>query len=166
MILPRLLWLIDRLIDVSVLLGAVGLLVALGVTAADVVGRAFGAPLYGARDIVSMSGVFVVFGGMAHAHRRGSHVAVDLLQRTFSDRMNRVLDVVAHWSGAVVFGLIGWQLYEGIALARMLSSSTNLLYLPRAPFLMTMTALALICAVSMALRGLDSLIKATSEARA
>ena len=113
MILARLFWLTDRLIDLSVIAGAAGLLVALGVTATDVVGRAFGTPLYGARDIVSMAGVFVVFGGMAQAHRMGSHVAVDLLERHFPARLNRVLDVFAHWAGALVFGLIN----QAVALA-------------------------------------------------
>lgn len=166
MILARLFWLTDRLIDLSVIAGAAGLLVALGVTATDVVGRAFGTPLYGARDIVSMAGVFVVFGGMAQAHRMGSHVAVDLLERHFPARLNRVLDVFAHWAGALVFGLIAWQLYRGIALARMLSSSTNLLYLPRAPFLMAMCALAAVCALSMALRGVQSAVRSNLQVHA
>lgn len=156
MILPRLLWVTDRLIDLSVVLGAAGLLVALGVTATDVIGRAFGTPLYGARDVVSMAGVFVVFGGMAQAHRLGSHVAVDLFVQFFPPALNRVLVVLAPALGALVFGLIAWQLYLGIALARMLNSSTNLLYLPRAPFLVAMCALAAICALAMALSALQS----------
>jgi hypothetical protein len=38
----------------------------------------------------------------------------------------------------------------------MLKMSTNLLYLPHAPFLMAMTALCLICAASMILRALET----------
>ncbi len=155
MILSRLSWLTDRLIDLSVLLGAVGLLVALGTTTADVVGRAFGRPLYGARDVVSMAGVFVVFGGMAHAHRKGAHVAVDLLERHFSPGLNRVLTVAGHMLGAAVFLLIARQFWLQVDLARMLNMSTNLLYLPRAPFLMAMSALSAICALSMTLNALQ-----------
>lgn len=159
MILSRLQWVSDRLTDLSVILGAAGLLVALGVTAVDVVGRAFGAPLYGARDIVSMAGVFVVFGGMAQAHRLGSHVTVDLLERHFPPRLNRWLDVLAPALGALVFGLIAWQLYLGIGLARMLNSSTNLLYLPRAPFLMAMAVLSAVCALSMGLSAVRAALR-------
>lgn len=150
----------DRLIDLSALAGAVGLIVALGVTSADVVGRAFGAPLFGARDIVSMAGVFVVFGGMAHAHRKGGHIAVDLLERHFPPALNHVLTVAGHALGAVVFLLIAWQLWVAVDLARMLKMSTNLLYLPRAPFLLAMTAFSLICAASMILRAIETAAKA------
>lgn len=144
----------DFLIDLAALSGALGLIVALIVTAIDVVGRAFNAPLYGARDIVSMAGLFVVFGGMALAHRKGAHVAVDLLESKFSDRMNHVLTVFAHLLGGLIFVLIAWQLWVAVDLARMLTMSTNILYLPRAPFLMAMTCLSLICALSMIVRGL------------
>lgn len=148
----------DWLINLSALLGAAGLLVALGAIATDVIGRAFGAPLYGARDVVSMAGVFVVFGGMALAHRKGAHVVVDLLQRTFPDRLNRFLTILGDVLGAIVFVLIAWQLWSMIPLARMLRMSTNLLYFPRWPFLMAMTGLALVCALSMALRALETIL--------
>ncbi|HSF64580.1 MAG TPA: TRAP transporter small permease [Paracoccaceae bacterium] len=164
-LLSRLSWATDRLIDLCVILGAAGLLVALGVTATDVVGRAFGHPLYGARDIVSMAGVFVVFGGMAQAHRKGAHVAVDLLERRFPPGLNRFLTIQAHALGAVIFALIAWQLWLAVDLARMLRMSTNLLYLPRAPFLMAMTGLALVCAFSMALRAIEAALRTGTEGR-
>lgn len=164
-LVSRLSWATDRLIDLCVILGAAGLLVALGTTAVDVVGRAFGRPLYGARDIVSMAGVFVVFGGMAQAHRKGAHVAVDLLERRFPPGLNRVLTILGHALGAVVFCLIAWQLWLAVDLARMLRMSTNLLYLPRAPFLMAMTGLALVCAASMALRAVEGILRTGTEGR-
>ena len=154
--LARLLRATDLLIDLAAVAGAVALVVALGVTAVDVIGRNFSAPLYGARDIVSMAGVFVVFGGLAYAHRAGQHIVVDLLKTTFPPAMNRALTVIGHLLGAVVLSLIAWQLWTSIAMARMLSSSTNLLYIPRAPVLIAMTAMAAICAVSMLLRGVQS----------
>ena len=161
--LRRLVWLTDRLIDLSALTGAAGLVVALGVTAAEVVTRAYGAPLYGARDIVSMAGVFVVFGGMALAHRNGAHIAVDLLERRFSPRLNHMLTAAAHLLGALVFALIAWQLWVAVPLARMLNMATNLLYLPRAPFLMAMTALCVICMLSMLLRGVQHLLQGPAK---
>jgi len=154
----------DWLINLSALLGAAGLLVALGAISADVIGRAFGAPLYGARDIVSMAGVFVVFGGMALAHRKGAHVVVDLLERKFPDRLNRFLTILGDVLGAIVFVLIAWQLWSMIPLARMLRMSTNLLYLPRWPFLMAMTGLALVCALSMTLRALETILNTPVKA--
>ncbi len=147
---------VDRLIDLPVLGGAVGLIVALGVTLADVVGRALGAPLFGARDIASMAGVHVVFGGKAYAHRTGEHIAVDLLYRYLPPAFNHLLTVAGHSLGAVVFLLIAWQLWIAVELARMLKMSFKLLYLPRAPFMMALAALCLIFVTSMILRALET----------
>lgn len=152
----RLMRICDLCIDLVAAMGAAGLLITLGVIATDVFGRAFGYPLYGSRDIVSMAGVFVVFGGLAYAHRAGSHVVVDLLERAFPPRMNRILTVAGHWLGAVVMLLIIWQMAIAVELAKMLKTSTNLLFLPRAPFLMAMMAMAFVCAMSMVLRGVQA----------
>lgn len=151
--LARLLRICDAGIDAAAILGASDLVVTLGVITADVIGRAFGHPLYGARDIVSMAGVFVVFSGLAYAHRAGSHIVVDLLEPMFPPRLNVILTVAGHWLGAVIMVLMVWQMAVAVDLARMLKTSTNLLFLPRAPFLMVMMAMASVCAASMLLRG-------------
>lgn len=165
--LARLVRICDFGIDASAILGAVGLAVTLGVTSADVIGRAFGHPLYGGRDIVSMAGVFVVFGGLAYAHRAGAHIVVDLLEPIFPPLMNVILTVAGHWLGAVIMVLMIWQMAVAVDLARMLSTSTNLLFLPRAPFLVVMMAMASVCAASMLLRGAQAWqIHATSARRA
>lgn len=155
MILSRLRQLVDLLIQVSAWCGAAGTFVALAAITGDVVGRLFGAPLYGARDVVQMAGVFVVFGGMAYAHRIGGHIAVDLFAPSFSPGFNRVLVIVGNILGAVVFALIAWQVWKAIDMARMLNQSTNLLYLPRAPFLQAMVAFSAITTASFALRAVE-----------
>lgn len=164
-LIPRLRAVLDRVIGLSVLLGAAGLLVALGTIAVDVVGRFFGHPLYGARDIVQMAGVFVVFGGMAYAHQQGAHITVDLLESRFSPAMNRILLIAGNLAGAVVFGLIAWQLWKAVALAQMLRQSTNLLYIPRAPFLYAMTGFSVLTLMSMLLAALDLALGRTDGRR-
>ena len=51
----------DRLIGLSTSIGALALVFLMGVIMVDVVGRAFGSPLYGSHDIVTMFMVIVVF---------------------------------------------------------------------------------------------------------
>ena len=55
----------EGLIRLSAIIGTLGLLFVVAVIVVDVVGRNFGAPLYGAQDLVMMTMVIVVFGGMA-----------------------------------------------------------------------------------------------------
>lgn len=152
---------LDVIVHLAAWSGALGLLVALGAIAADVTGRAFGAPVFGARDVVSMAAVFVVFGGMALAHIKGAHVSVDLLERHFPPALNRLLTPLGHLLGAGVFVLIARELWKATELARLLRMSTNLLYLPRAPFLTAMAVLAAICAASMALRAVETAVDGT-----
>ena len=161
--LERLLRITDRLIAFSVSAGAFSLLIALGVTSADVVSRLFGHPIYGARDIVSMAGVFVVFGGIAHAYRSGSHIAVDVLERSFSPSFNRLFSLLAHVLSAAVMALVAWQLWVAVDLARMLNMSTNLLYLPRAPFLMAMSVMAVIACLVMTLKAMAAITQSDQE---
>lgn len=154
MILARLDWAVGKLTGLSTLFGGLALLAALGVVVVDVTGRALGHPLYGARDIVQMAGIFVVFGGMAICHRKGGHISVDLMENLFSPLMNRILLILADLLSAAIFLLIAWQVWEAAKLADMLSMSTNLLYLPRAPFLHAMLAFSVVTALSMLLKAL------------
>lgn len=136
----------------SAVAGALALIVIVVTVLADVVGRYFGSPLYGAQDITQMAAVFVVFGGMAYCERRGGHIQVDLLERAFSGRINRLLLIAGCLAGAVVFGLIAWQMWEASKLARMLNMATNILSLPRAPFQYAVAALSGIASLGLAAR--------------
>jgi TRAP-type C4-dicarboxylate transport system permease small subunit len=150
---PRLLQrAVDALVTLSAVAGSVALIVIVVTVLVDVVGRYFGSPLYGAQDIVQMAAVFVVFGGMAFCERRGGHIQVDLLERAFSDRLNRALLVAGSVAGAVVFGLIAWQMWEASKLARMLNMATNILSLPRWPFQYAITALGGVASVALAVK--------------
>lgn len=143
---------VDGLVALSAVCGAVAILTIVLTVLVDVVGRYFGSPLYGAQDIVQMAAVFVVFGGMAFAERRGGHIQVDLLERAFSERLNRALLVLGCAIGAVVFALIAWQMWEASKLARMLNMATNILNLPRAPFQYAVAALSGIAGVALAIK--------------
>jgi len=144
--------LIDKLIDLAAALGALGLVVIMAVVVVDVIGRYFGAPLYGAQDIEQMTAVFVVFGGMAYCDRQGRHVAVNLLEPVFSRRINKFLTILGNALGMVVFGLIAWYVWEASKLALMLNMATNILQLPRAPFQYALIAFSGLTAAAMALR--------------
>ena len=80
----------DRLIGLSANLGALGLIVEVGVILVDVIGRSFGVPLYGSQDLISMSMVVLVFGAMALCDRQRGHIAVDLFEPRFPAALNRI----------------------------------------------------------------------------
>jgi TRAP-type C4-dicarboxylate transport system permease small subunit len=145
----------DRLIDLSALIGAAGLLVIMAAIMTDVIGRAAARPLYGGQDIVTMAMVLLVFGGMAACDRNGGHITVDILERHLPPGFNRAVDVLAALLGAAVFGLIVWAVLASARLSLMLNLQTNLLGLPKAWFQFALAAFAAITALGMALRAVE-----------
>ncbi|MEZ5935298.1 MAG: TRAP transporter small permease [Alphaproteobacteria bacterium] len=145
----------DRLIALSAVIGALGLLVEVAVILIDVVGRAFGKPLFGSQDLITMTMVIVVFGGMAVCDRRGGHIAVDLLERFFPPAVNRLTDAASALLGALIFVVMAFAVYESAKLSLMLNLSTNLLNLPKAWFQWMLSGFALLTALGMVLRALE-----------
>lgn len=154
---------VDRLIDLAAALGALALAAIMVVIVVDVIGRYFGAPLYGAQDLVQMAAVFVVFAGMAYCDRRGGHVSVDILASYFSQRLNFLLTLLGHAVGAVIFALIAWYVWEASILANMLNLATNILQLPRAPFQYAVVAFCSLTSLAMVVRIIALLVEGKAK---
>lgn len=145
----------DSLIGLSAAIGAIGLIIEIAVILVDVIGRAFGHPLFGSQDLITMTMVLLVFGGMALCDRRGGHIAVDLLHSRYPDRLNWLIDIVSAALGAVIFGFIAFAVWESAKLSEMLNLSTNLLRLPKAWFQWALCAFSMLTALAMALRAVE-----------
>jgi len=145
----------DWLISLSAVFGTLGLLVEVGVILVDVIGRALGAPLFGSQDLITMTMVILVFGGMALCDRSGGHIAVDLLERKYPDWLNRTADILWALIGALIFVLLAWAVHDSAKLSVMLNLSTNLLRLPKVWFQDALSIFALVTAFAMLLRALE-----------
>lgn len=145
----------DGLINLSATIGALGLLVQTVIILIDVIGRALGKPLYGSQDLITMTMVIIVFGGMALCDRNGSHVSVDLLEQIYPAFLNRLISIAGALFGAIIFFSIAYAINESAKLSQMLNLSTNLLRLPKAWFQNALSLFAIITATGMALRALE-----------
>ena len=145
----------DRLIGLSAAIGALGVLFEVVVILVDVIGRAFGKPLYGSQDLTTSAMIVLVFGAMALCDRNGGHISVDLLERYYPPALNRVIDIVAAAVGAVIFLALAWAVWESAKLSVMLNLSTNLLYIPKAWLQWALIAFAILTAFGMALRAIE-----------
>jgi len=145
----------DGLIQLAAAVGALALLVELGVILVDVVGRYFGVPLRGAQDITTMGLAVVVFGGMALCDRIGGHVSVDIFERHFPEALNRASDIVAAILGTLVFAGIAWTVWDSAGLSQMLNLKTNIIDLPKWWFQWAVVAFSAITALGMALRQVE-----------
>lgn len=147
----------DRLINLSAMIGSIGLLAEVIIILTDVIGRAYGKPLFGSQDLVTMTMVIVVFGGMAICDRQGGHIAIDVLQHIFPAGFNRAIEVISAFLGAIIFAMIAWTVFESAKLSLMLNLSTNLLNLPKAWFQWALCAFSVLTAFAMLLRAVEML---------
>lgn len=148
----------DRLIGLSAIIGTMGLLFVVGVIVADVIGRNFGMPLYGSQDLITMTMVLIVFGGMALCDRNDGHIVVDIFERSFSPGLNRWIDICSALLGVVIFVLIAFTVFKSAQLSQMLNLSTNLLRLPTAWFQYALCTLSLVGALALLLRAVTLLV--------
>lgn len=145
----------DGLINLSAMIGSLGLIIEVVVILADVVGRAFGTPLVGAQDISQMAMVILVFGGMALCDKVGGHIAVDVFERAFPETLNRWIDVFAALLGAVIFAGLAYTVYESAKLSMMLNLATNVIYLPKVYFQWALSVFAIVTSLGMLLRAVE-----------
>lgn len=148
----------DKLIGLSTILGSLGLLFEVIVILIDVIGRAFGHPLFGSQDYVTMAMVILVFGGMAACDRRGGHIAVDLLEQKMPPRMNRYIDIFSALLGATAFLMIAYAIYDSSQISQMLNLSTNLINLPKAWFQWALCGFATLTGLGMLLRAAELIV--------
>ena len=145
----------DGLIGLSASIGALALLFLMAVILIDVIGRAFGHPLYGSHDFVTMFMVVIVFGAMALCDRNGGHIAVDLFERRYSEALNRAIDIAVAAFGVVIFVALAWATYDSAKISVMLNLSTNLLNLPKSWFQHALSLFCLVTAFGLLLRALE-----------
>lgn len=146
----------DRLISLSATVATIALGLEVVVIVVDVIGRYFGSPLSGARDISQMAMVVLVFGAMALCDRLGGHISVDIFESSFPRIIIRLGDIIAPLLGAAIFGVIAWTMWQSAALSQLLNLSTNIIYLPKAWFQYVAVVMSIVTAIALLLRAAEA----------
>ncbi len=102
---------IDSLVVWIKRLGAAALVGMMAMTVFDVITRAFGTPIFGAVEIVSLLAVLVLACAMPITHVEKGHVGVDLIVLRLGPRARAAIDSVTAVLGAALFALISWQMF-------------------------------------------------------
>lgn len=102
----------------TAVLGSVALFAVIVLTCVSVIGRALDfvglQAIPGDIELVEFGIGFAVFCALPYAQFARAHARVDMLQRVFGNRINRVLDLVGDLFMAVFTGLVAWRLYLGM----------------------------------------------------
>lgn len=107
------------------LLGTVGMIAAMLVGVADVVGTEFlGRPLLGTLEFTESTMVLVVFGALAYAQERRAHIRVELLYSCVGPRGKSFMEAVTHIVAFIFFALVAWQGYGELLYSWEIKEST------------------------------------------
>jgi TRAP-type C4-dicarboxylate transport system permease small subunit len=92
------------------LLGTVGMIASMLIGVADVVGtKFFDWPVPGTLEFTESTMVLVVFGALAYAQERRSHIRVELLYSHVGPRGQSFMEAVTHIIAFMFFLLVAWQ---------------------------------------------------------
>jgi TRAP-type C4-dicarboxylate transport system permease small subunit len=107
------------------LLGAVGMIAAMLVGVADVVGTEFlGRPVLGTLEFTESTMVLVVFGALAYAQERRAHIRVELLYSQVGPRGKSFMEAVTHIVAFIFFALVAWMGYVELEYSLEIKEST------------------------------------------
>ena len=99
-------WILDKM----KIIGAACLVGMTFLTCADVVGRAFGHPIFGSVEIVGFMATLAVVMAMPYTHQVQGHIGVEILVRLFSKRTQTIIDICTGIVSLILFAIITWRM--------------------------------------------------------
>ena len=106
-----LLWkIIQWILDKMKIIGAVCLVGMMLLTCVDVVGRAFGHPIFGSVEIVGFMATLAVVMAMPYTHQVQGHIGVEILVRLFSEKTQTIIDICTGIVSLALFAVVTWRM--------------------------------------------------------
>ena len=99
-------WISDRL----KVIGAFCLVGMTFLTCADIIGRFFRHPIFGAEEIVGFLATLSVAMALPYTHKVKGHIGVELVVRLLSEKVQNIIDLSAGIISLVLFGIITWRM--------------------------------------------------------
>jgi TRAP-type C4-dicarboxylate transport system permease small subunit len=99
-------WILDKL----KIIGAACLAGMMLLTCADVVGRAFGHPIFGSVEIVGFMATLAVVMAMPYTHQVQGHIGVEIVVRLFSEKTQTIIDTCTGIISLILFAVVTWRM--------------------------------------------------------
>jgi len=112
--------LVEWLLVKMKIVGAACLVGMTFLTCADVVGRAFGYPIFGSVEIVGFMATLAVVMALPYTHQVNGHIGVELVVRLLSERAQTIIDICTGILSLGLFVLVTWRM---IVYARTMQES-------------------------------------------
>ena len=103
--------LVSILCKITLYASAFFLVAMMVITCADVGGNIFLSPILGAEEIVGLLAAIVLALSLPTAEQENKQVGVDLLFRKLPPSVQKIIDIITHIIGCLLFVLIAWQCF-------------------------------------------------------
>ena len=105
------LWrIVDRLLIKMKIIGAACLVGMTFLTCADVVGRAFGYPIFGSVEIVGFMATLAVGMALPYTHQVNGHIGVEIVIRLLSKKVQTVIEICTGILSLMLFAIVTWRM--------------------------------------------------------
>ncbi|MBW1733516.1 MAG: TRAP transporter small permease [Deltaproteobacteria bacterium] len=101
---------IDWILDMLKIIGAVCLGGMTFLTCADVVGRFFRHPIFGSVEIVGFMATLSVAMALPYTQQIKGHIGVEILVRVFSEKTQTIIDICTSFLSLGLFLIITWRM--------------------------------------------------------
>ena len=116
-------------------LAALAVVAVMIIVCVNVLSRSiFGIPLKGTVDIVSLMGVLVIGGAIAHTQVLKGHIRITLFIDMLPKQLRAVLTGIVDLAGMVLFGILSWQTILFAMGTHENGELSEVLKIPIAPF--------------------------------
>ena len=130
------------------LIGALILVILMGMTFVDVIGRSFfNSPLNGAVEVTELLLGVMVFLLLPSATLNQEHISVDIIDSFAGKFLDFVRNLLTGIIGTVFFALIAYKMWEHAHRAASYNDATNNLSIPIAPFVYGLSLLSGLTAI-------------------
>jgi TRAP-type C4-dicarboxylate transport system permease small subunit len=99
-------WVLDKM----KIMGAACLVGMMLLTCVDVVGRAFGHPIFGSVEIVGFMATLAVVMAMPYTHQVQGHIGVEIIVRLFSEKTQTVIEICTGLISLILFAVVSWRM--------------------------------------------------------
>lgn len=79
-------------------------------TCVDVVGRAFGHPVFGSVELVGFMATLAVVMALPYTHHVQGHIGVELVVRLLSEKTQTIIDICTGILSLSLFALVTWRM--------------------------------------------------------
>jgi len=101
---------VQWILDIMKIIGAACLVGMMLLTCVDVVGRAFGHPIFGSVEIVGYMAILSVVMAMPYTHQVQGHIGVEIIVRLFSEKTQIIIDICTSIISLILFSIVTWRM--------------------------------------------------------